>query len=224
MPLTVSRLRGLASSAVHASLRALGHNRPDGGPEPDGVVTYSEADLRARERYRGNYATLCAALDEVLDFRSLLDLGCANGFVLDEMMCRGKDVAGVEVSAAVVPLLPESLRGRVTIADATALGPIGTFDLVSCIEVAEHIPPERTAGLLDTIAANARRWVYFTAASPYQPGHGHVNCRPQFYWLNEFRKRGFRLEWERTERFIGLLGDLRPAVWLPLNSLILSRA
>jgi len=225
MTRTVSRLRGLAAAAVRASLRLLPGRKPQGGgAQPDGVVTYNEADLRSRERYRGNYATLCGALAEVLDFRSVLDLGCANGFVLDEMMRRGKDVSGVEISAAVLPLLPDALRGRVTIADATALGRAGDFDLVTCIEVAEHIPPGRTAGLLDAITGNARRWVYFTAASPYQPGHGHINCRPQFYWLNQFRKRGFQLEWERTERFIDRIGDLQPATWLPLNSLILSRA
>jgi 2-polyprenyl-3-methyl-5-hydroxy-6-metoxy-1,4-benzoquinol methylase len=141
-------------------------------------VLFEETEFRSRERFRPNYVDLCKALTDLIEFRTVLDLGCANGFVLEFLMDRGKDVRGVELSSAVIDLIRSDLRERVTIASATTLGRVGQFDLVTCIEVAEHIPSEESAGLLNTIVLNARRWVYFTAASPYQPGHGHINPRP----------------------------------------------
>jgi SAM-dependent methyltransferase len=215
-------LTGL-SRAFSGVARLLSRSRGP-GPAPPEPGDFDEAAFRAREPYRGNYLTLCDALTGLLDFDSVLDLGCANGFLLEPLVARGKDARGVEISPAVLPLLAPGLRDRVTIASVTTLGKVGTFDLVACIEVAEHVPPAESEGLLDTIAANAGRWVYFTAATPYQHGRGHINCRPHFYWMNEFRKRGLALEWDLTERFLRAISDLTPAVWLPKNSLIFRRS
>ena len=184
--------------------------------------TFDAAAFRGRMRFRDNYRTISQQLLKVLDFSSVLDLGCANGFLLEDFLVAGKDVVGVELSADVRDVLPAPLQEEVLIADATTLGTIGSFDLVCCVEVAEHVPPENSLGLVETIVCNATKWIYFTAASPCQPGHGHINCRQQFFWLNEFRKRGAIVDWERTEAFLAAIRGLEPAVWLEWNSLILS--
>lgn len=184
---------------------------------------FDETTFRHRERFRANYHDLCVALADVLDFHSLLDLGCANGFVLQEMTGLGKDVHGIEVSAAVLPLLANEIRSRVRIADATTLGKVGAFDLVTCIEVAEHVQPKESSALVKAITDNATKWAYFTAASPYQPGHGHINCRQQFFWMNEFRKRGWDIEWDTTAELIRRIEHIEPALWLPMNSMIFRR-
>jgi SAM-dependent methyltransferase len=186
-------------------------------------VTFDSAAFRHRIRYRDNYQTISASLLEIVEFTSVLDLGCANGFLLEDFIDSGKDVRGVELSPEVRDVLPGRLHEKVMIADAVTLGKIGAFDLVCCVEVAEHVPPESSYGLIDTIVANASKWIYFTAASPCQPGHGHVNCRQQFFWLNEFRKRGVSLDWERTEQFLAAIKGLQPAEWLEWNSLILRK-
>lgn len=176
-----------------------------------------------RELFRGNYERVAGSLVERLDFDTVLDLGCGRGFLLESLLRRGKDVRGVELSAAVVESVRPPLRGRVTVGSATSCGKLGEFDLVVCTEVAEHVPRAAAAELLDTIAANARRWVFFTAATPCQPGLGHVHLRPQFFWLNELRKRGLEPAWEETERVAADLDGLRPARWLAWNALVLVR-
>ena len=182
---------------------------------------FDASEYRYRLIYRDNYRTISSALLEMLPFDTVLDLGCANGFLLEDFAVAGKAVRGVELSPDVRDFLPEILQDRVTLDDAVTLGKVGQFDLVCCVEVAEHVPPESSQGLVDTIVANASRWIYFTAASPCQEGTGHINCRQQFFWLNEFRKRGVDLEWEYTDRFLGAIRGLQPAVWLEWNSLIL---
>src|SRR5262249_52346899 len=92
-----------------------------------GPLLYDEEAFRRRECYRANYMTLCDALADVLDFGTVLDLGCANGFLLESMDAKGKSVWGVELSPAALNVLPPALRNRVQIGDATAIGRINAF-------------------------------------------------------------------------------------------------
>ena len=178
--------------------------------------------FKKRSIYESNYEELLISLDSLLEFENVLDLGSANGFVIDKYVARGKDVQGVEISKEVMPFLSDVAKLRTVFCDATLIGKIGDFDLVTCIEVAEHIPPERSNALMDVIAKNASKYVYFTAATPYQKGTGHINCMPHFFWLNGFRKRGLELNYDLTEMLIDKIKNISPCTWLPLNSLILN--
>jgi hypothetical protein len=195
--------------------------------EPTGMSPFHARAFRRREAFRPNYEQLSRALLGTLDspVSSLLDVGSANGFVIDAMLGLGVDeVQGVELSPEVKPFLSAAARQRTRFADATGLGHVGDFDLVTCIEVAEHIPPGRSEHLLDTLAANSTRWIFLTAATPYQPGHGHINCRPHFFWINALRHRRFHLDFDRTERLVRAIHGMEPCTWLPLNSLLFRRA
>lgn len=196
--------------------------RSNGSEHPGPQLEKFDANaFRSRVRFRDNYKVISKALLDLLSFETVLDLGCANGFLLEDFVIGKKDVKGIELSPEVRDVLPVGLQEKVSIADAVSLGRIGQFDLVCCVEVAEHIQPESSCELIDTIVSNASRWIYFTAASPCQPGHGHINCRQQFFWLNEFHKRGAQLDWDRTEQFLTAINGLKPAEWLVWNSLIL---
>lgn len=62
-------------------------------------------------------------------------------------------------------------------------------DLAICLEVAEHLEPS-VAGNLVTNLARAD-YILFSAATPGQPGVGHINCRPHEYWHELFALEGF---------------------------------
>jgi SAM-dependent methyltransferase len=64
------------------------------------------------------------------------------------------------------------------------------FDLVQCLEVAEHIVPERAEVLVDSIVRHGDV-VLFSAAVPGQGGTRHVNERPLDYWRGLFATRGY---------------------------------
>jgi hypothetical protein len=187
--------------------------------------TFTAAGFKRREEFRENYQQLASAIIDVLerDFSRVLDVGSANGFLIDGFLDHGFEAEGVELSESVRPWLSPRALERTRFADATRIGKIGGFDLVTCVEVAEHIPAERGAALTDVLALNATKWLYFTAATPYQPGRGHINCRPHFYWLKLLRDRGFELDYGKTEELIGRLDGMKPCTWLPLNSLVLRR-
>lgn len=75
------------------------------------------------------------------------------------------------------------------------------YDLISCLEVAEHLSLERCTLLIREITS-AADVVLFSAALPGQGGLGHINCQPLNYWVNLFASRSF------VHHDI-----LRPAIW-----------
>lgn len=67
------------------------------------------------------------------------------------------------------------------------------FDVAVCLEVAEHLPPERADGFVADLCRLAPT-VVFSAAMPRQGGVGHVNLEPPSYWASLFRGQGFGWE------------------------------
>lgn len=51
------------------------------------------------------------------------------------------------------------------------------FDWVLCLEVAEHIPPDRESVFLSNLARHSRQGLILSWAPPDIDGEGHVNCQ-----------------------------------------------
>lgn len=182
--------------------------------------SFTAATFEQRERFRGDYQRVAAALLELLPFASALDVGCANGFLLDAFLDAGKRVRGIELSPAVAEVLAPRLRELVDVGDFSLAG--GRWDLVCCVEVAEHIPPERSRELVAKLASLAVSWIYFTAAPTGQTGRGHINCRSHLEWLDWFALEGWMLD-PRSHALRQRLRQLEHVPWLVSNSALLAR-
>lgn len=196
-----------------------------GRPKP-----YGRRHFRKREALRADYRLLARSLLRHLDFDAALDIGCANAFLLEVFQDASREVAGVEASRAIRTVLPPGLCEVVRIGDFQEAREVvrtdgtRTWDLVCCVEVAEHIEPARSEELVETLASVAGRWIYFTAAPPGQTGHGHINCRPHSDWLAWFEARGWAQAPRETDAVRRDLHRVRRAVWLRGNSFVLQRS
>jgi SAM-dependent methyltransferase len=127
-----------------------------------------------------------------LSVRSVLDIGCGAGAWLAAYQelgvteCLGVD--GDYVDRQML-LINESLFRPCDIAKAFDLN--RTFDLVQCLEVAEHVPRQACDTLVDNIIRHGHQ-VLFSAAVPGQGGEHHVNERNYDFWRNLFASRGYR--------------------------------
>ena len=183
------------------------------------VKTYRVKDFLLREKYRSDYRVIGRFLLRNLSFASVYDVGCANGFLLSEFLAADKRCGGIELSPAVREVLPQELQPLVEVGDFSTAR--GEWDLVCCVEVAEHIPPERSRDLVAAVTGLARSWIYFTAALPGQTGRGHVNCRPHEEWLSWFDEAGWQQHDTLTLRLREELEGLDSAPWLRANSFVL---
>lgn len=192
-----------------------------GRPSP-----FAARHFRKREALRQDYDLLADALLDLLGFDSVLDVGCANAFLLERFAAAGKEVAGIEASPAVREVLSPALADAVVVGDFTLARAYRErpWDLVSCVEVAEHVEPRRSRELVAVLAGAARRWIYFTAAPPGQSGRGHINCRAHEEWLGWFGEEGWRTAGEETDSLRAALEKLTRAHWLRGNSFVLASA
>lgn len=149
---------------------------------------YSPAFYRAiREGcQRSAEALVPAVLDFIPHPRRVVDVGCGEGFFGKAFDERGAQVVGIEGEWAA----PIITHASCDLADELPDFDSDAFDLAVCLEVAEHLPPERAAGFVSELCGLAP-WVLFSAAIPGQGGHGHLNEQWPSYWVKLFAENGY---------------------------------
>jgi SAM-dependent methyltransferase len=128
---------------------------------------------------------------EILNPKSVVDVGCGCGSFLKEFMELGvTDVIGVDNDW--VPkeklLIPNNFRTK-NLNEKVDIE--RKFDLALCLEVAEHLLESRAENFISELC-NLSDVVVFSAAIPGQGGHMHVNEKPLPYWISLFRRNGYR--------------------------------
>lgn len=93
------------------------------------------------------------------------------------------------------------------------------WDLALCLEVAEHLPPERGPGLVFDLC-RLSSLILWSAAVPGQGGEGHVNERPEAYWEGLFAANGFAPDYWIRE---AIRGRAEVPVWYRNNVVLYRR-
>ncbi len=155
----------------------------------------------AAETRRGAVA-VANILERWLDIRTVLDLGCGTGIWLSVLRDGGRrQVFGVD-SEAIDPADLAVDPDLILTADlGKKLDLHRRYDLVVCLEVAEHID----AQYADVVVENCTRHadlILFSAALPGQQGLDHVNEQLPQYWAERFQRRGYVA-----------LDLIRPLIW-----------
>jgi 2-polyprenyl-6-hydroxyphenyl methylase/3-demethylubiquinone-9 3-methyltransferase len=78
----------------------------------------------------------------------VLDIGCGGGILADAMARRGADVLGIDLAGKALKVAQlhaleaqtENVRYREISAEALAVEQPGVFDVVTCMEMLEHVP------------------------------------------------------------------------------------
>ncbi|MGH8231814.1 MAG: methyltransferase domain-containing protein [Steroidobacteraceae bacterium] len=181
----------------------------------DSFFDYVEASAgRAAER-------VVPLLQQALAPRSVLDVGCGPGAWLGAWQRHGvDDLVGVDgdyVDRSRLPFARERFYPH-DLAQPFDLG--RRFDLVQCLEVAEHLPAHGAEGLIDSLTRHGDV-IVFSAAPPGQGGHDHVNERSYDYWRELLARRGYRASDYLRPR---ILGDRAIDPWYRYNMLLYVRA
>jgi hypothetical protein len=158
--------------------------------------------------YEGTYQTsvqsarlLLRRLQSMTNFHDLVDVGAGAGAWSQAALEMGKKVLSIDGEwVRNVPKACEGLTYQYSDLDSTITSE-RVFDVSVCVEVAEHLTPERSAGLISDLCSLAPVAV-FGAALPRQGGVGHINCRPSSFWIELFRRQHF-----------SVFDAFRPAFW-----------
>jgi SAM-dependent methyltransferase len=150
---------------------------------------------------------------------SVVDVGCGSGTWTRAYADAGTEALGIDgdVVQADQLLIPQDRFLRRNLMEPLRLD--RTFDLVNCLEVAEHLDPSRADSFVEDLC-RLGDVVVFSAAIPGQGGTHHVNEQFQSYWQERFRRNGFRaLDCLRHR----IWGNERVAWWYVQNLFVFVR-
>ena|SRR3990167_2833708 len=148
--------------------------------------------------------------------RTLLDVGCGDGFVVDFAAHVGLEAVGIDIAprAGRTPSGGEIIKGDLS----QPFNLYKRFDFVVCWEVGEHLPAAAADTLVESIIRHAGRFIIFTAAKVGQGGDGHINCQPQEYWREKLQARGADYLKNATDHLRDTWAwTTGPALWYPQN-------
>lgn len=119
----------------------------------------------------------------------VLDAGCAIGLLVETLRDRGVDAWGVDLSDYAIGQAPEHIRSYCragSIADPFD----GRFDLIVCIEVAEHMPPAEAERAIANFCTHADDVLFSSSPSDHREPT-HINVHPPEHWAELFARQGF---------------------------------
>jgi SAM-dependent methyltransferase len=125
-------------------------------------------------------------------FESVLDVGAGSGTWLEEARkCGATRLSGIE--ALWYRSLPVASNIDYQYCDLNGDFPVPKvrFDLVLCLEVAEHLLPQSSQSLVAGLCSSGSV-IVFGAGLERQYGNAHSNCRRQEFWISLFLEKGFR--------------------------------
>lgn len=127
----------------------------------------------------------------VVDYRTLIDVGCGQGAwlqVAEKLGVYSHGIDGEYVKREF--LLFESIDNFIEHDLEEEIRLNKMFDLAICLEVAEHLSKERAESFVANLCKLSHS-VLFSAAIPGQNGNGHINEQWQSYWSKLFKANGY---------------------------------
>src|SRR6516165_9758985 len=185
------------------------------------LVYRNEWHIKHHDKTSYSAGKILSLLFQMAPINSLLDVGCGHGDWLHAAHEHGAhEVIGCDGPWTDLNrlLIPRENFHCVDLREALQLD--RKFDLVLCLEMAEHIPEENAATLVKSLTAYGDM-VFFGAAIPYQGGYHHVNEQWPSWWSARFAEQGFQ-HFDLVRRAIW--DDPSVHFWYKQNALLYVRA
>lgn len=130
---------------------------------------------------------------EILDVRSVVDVGCGIGTWLKVFEENGvQDILGIDGDYVDKSLLKIDNQKFIEYDLEKLYNTDRKFDLAISLEVAEHLSFDSADVFVKTIC-NLSDTILFSAAIPYQGGQNHINEQEPNYWIEKFEGEGYKL-------------------------------
>ena len=166
---------------------------PSPSPEPPyGAASQASHRGIAHERnehWLRFYADIAEHIARDIAPQSTLDVGCAMGFLVEALADRGVDAYGIDVSEGAIGQVRPDIGHRCRL--GSALEPFGRrFDVITCIELIEHMSAADAEGVVQNICAHTDDVVFASTPVDYRE-ETHINVNPP-HWAELFARFGFQ--------------------------------
>lgn len=120
---------------------------------------------------------------------TVLDAGCAMGFLVEALRDRGVDSYGVDISEYAIQNVRPDIKPYCSVGKVTAPLP-QQYDLIVCIEVLEHLPQSESERAVENMCQYTDDVLFSSTPFDYKEAT-HFNVQPPEYWGELFAQAGF---------------------------------
>lgn len=156
--------------------------------------------------WRDLFGSIAQELIRSLRPRRVLDAGCALGFLVEAFWDRGVEAYGFDVSRYAISQVRRDLQSFCYLYSLgegipPELRELGKFDLVTCIEVLEHMPEPDARSAVRHLT-DVTDTILFSSSPSDLEEKTHFNVKPLMYWLQLFQEHHFSPDLEFDAGFI----------------------
>lgn len=132
--------------------------------------------------------------------KKTLDVGCAKGFLVEALRDRGIEAFGIDISEYAIGEVRSDIRPYCLV--ASAVDPFdGQYDLITCLEVVEHLSEEEARKTIANICQSTRDVLFSSTPSDFHEPT-HLTVRQRSVWIERFAEHGFHLDVDFDASFI----------------------
>lgn len=148
----------------------------------------------ASEEWMKFFGGIADHIVEDLHPRTVLDAGCAMGYLVAALRDRGVEAYGIDISDYAISKVREDIKPYCIV--GSLCEPIRDdilpkkFDLVTTVEVLEHLTEEDGKKAIAALCSMTNR-VIFTSSPDDFTEPTHINVQQREYWASIFAKNGF---------------------------------
>lgn len=138
----------------------------------------------------------------IVDFqpKTVLDAGCAKGFLVEGFRNRGIEAWGVDISEYAINEVFDTVKPYCWVGSIADPFP-QKYDLIVSIEVLEHMPAEMGRKAIANLCAHSEKIIFSSTPFDYMETT-HYNVQPPEYWAGEFARHGFFRDVDYDASFI----------------------
>lgn len=154
---------------------------------------------------------------ERINFESVIDFGCAKGFLVHALSLLNKNAIGVDISEYALNNSLPQVKDKLFLLDKKLSEMNLQSDLLIAKDVLEHIPEGEIDDILSEFYKVSNQVFLviplgdndFFRIAEYEIDKTHVTKKDEEWWINKIKKSGFKLE-----SFSYSFGDIKEK-WLP---------
>jgi len=132
--------------------------------------------------------------------KTVLDAGCALGFLVEAFRNHGVEAFGVDISRFAIENVYADIKPYCWVGSVCEPFP-QKYDLITCIEVLEHLAQRDSEKAIANLCAHANEIIFSSTPFDYKEST-HFNVQPPEYWAEQFARRGFYRDLESDMSFI----------------------